>query len=43
MLNRETLHPARLEIVSLIHGIAAEPDAWKPAIVELGRIEGEQD
>jgi len=30
------VRPRRLEVVSLIHGIPAEPDAWKPAILELG-------
>lgn len=35
------VRPRRLEVVSLIHGIAAEPDAWKPAIVELGGTERE--
>jgi general stress protein 26 len=35
------VRPRRLEIVSLIHGIAAEPDGWKPAIVELGGVEDE--
>jgi general stress protein 26 len=29
--------PERLEVVSMQHQIAAEPLAWKPAIIELGR------
>ena len=27
--------PRRLEIVSHAHGIAAEPMAWRPAVLEL--------
>ncbi|HUV13121.1 MAG TPA: pyridoxamine 5'-phosphate oxidase family protein [Acidobacteriota bacterium] len=28
--------PLRLEVVSMAHGIAADPKSWKPAIVEFG-------